>query len=140
MELSDLAGKHLFDGIDFLNVDAEPYEGAGYTEDSQVCRFRLDNTVWVAAEDPSDGYRSSMRDLSVHQGDVMNAFPAVEVFGIYRNSRDHYSRCDILELYDIATGKLVLEVGTDNTDDYYPSFVASFHPENMSVNAEPSHA
>ncbi len=37
---------------------------------------------------------------------------------------------------------VVLEVGTDNSDDYYPSFVANFQPENMATNAsasEPPH-
>jgi hypothetical protein len=31
-------------------------------------------------------------------------------------------------------GLVILEVGTDNNDDYYPSFVSSWKPENMAVN------
>lgn len=43
---------------------------------------------------------------------------------------------DILELIDIANGKVVLACGTRNTDDYYPCYVAGFHPENMACNAK----
>lgn len=44
--------------------------------------------------------------------------------------------CDYLVLVSEITDKPVLTVGTSNTDDYYPSFVAHFEPENMSVNSE----
>ena len=49
--------------------------------------------------------------------EVKNTFPAVK-----------------LELLDCKTGKTVLEVGTENTDDYYPCFVANWSPENMACN------
>lgn len=32
----------------------------------------------------------------------------------------------------------MIEVGTENTDDYYPYFVAAFHPEAMTPNAKVS--
>jgi hypothetical protein len=135
-ELIELAGRHVLDGVDFSNESIPTYEGSDYTEDSQVCRFRLNGNVFVAMEDPGDGYRSSMRDIrSLGQGVLDNMFPPVEVFALHRKERNR-DQCDILEIYDIATGKIVLEIGTDATDDYYPSFVASFHPENMSINTK----
>lgn len=134
-DLSDLVGKHILDGVDFSNEAVPAYEGADWSEDSQVCRFRLNGNVFMAMEDPGDGYRSSMRDIrSLGDGVLNNMFPPIEVFGLHRKERNR-DQCDILELYDITTGKIVLEIGTDATDDYYPSFVASFHPENMSANA-----
>lgn len=137
-ELKDLIGRHVLDGVYFSSESIPAYEGADYTEDSQVCRFRLNGNVFVAVEDPSDGYRSSMRELrSLGEIALDNMFPPVEVFGLYRSERNR-DQSDILELYDLATGKLVLEIGTDATDDYYPSFVASFHPENMAANATPA--
>ena len=33
-----------------------------------------------------------------------------------------------------SDGKLVLAVGTRDTDDYYPWFEAVFHPDNMACN------
>ncbi|NTF69400.1 hypothetical protein [Rhizobium rhizogenes] len=104
-------------------------------EDCQVCRFRLDGVVYVAIEDPDDGYRSHMRELIVQEGATMtNVFPAIDVECNYRIENEWNDVDDILEIVDTTTGKIVLEVGTSNTDDYYPSFVASFHPENMATN------
>ena len=130
MELQDLVGQHVLDAVDFTNEDIP--DGLGGTDGSQVCRFRLDGVVYAAIEDPSDGYRSSMRGIVVvEDAKLTKAFPMVRVIGIYQES---YSE-DVLRLFDVETGKSVLEVGTLNTDDYYPSFVASFSPENMTINA-----
>lgn len=127
MELKDLVGEHILDGVDFSNEKVKTWRDE--FEDCQVCRFRLDGTVYSAVEDPDDGYRSSMNELTVDEAaDIKNQFPACRVLGRHRTN-------DVLELIDVATGKVVLEVGTDNTDDYYPSYVASFHPEAMAINA-----
>lgn len=134
-ELRELVGVHVLDGVDFSSEKIPIYEGSDYFEDSQVCRFRLDGNVFLAIEDPSDGYRSCLGELrSLGKIELDNIFPPVEVFCLYRSERNR-GQCDILEIYDYATGSLVLEIGTDSTNDYYPSFVASFHPGNMSINA-----
>lgn len=65
---------------------------------------------------------------------VANRFPPVRVVGVYKRDGDWGGACDILQLVDVVTGQVVLEVGTDNTDDYYPSFVADFRPQAMAVN------
>lgn len=134
MELKDLVGKHWLDAVDFTNEQIKETYGDRY-EDSSVCRFRLDGVVYVAAEDPGDGYRSSMRELTVQDNAKLdNVFPAIEVIGRHRD-KSGYDADDILEIIDAVTGKIVLEVGTTRTDDYYPSFVACFSPENMATNA-----
>lgn len=98
------------------------------------CTFVLDGKTYTAVEDPSDGYRSSMEHLLVGGSECTNMFP-VPCYVIARfKERSDYNRCDILELFDIFTGECVLEVGTSNTDDYYPSFVASFDPKAMAAN------
>lgn len=123
MELKDLVGKHLLDAIDFSNERFDEYE------DSQVCRFRLDGKVYSAIEDPSDGYRSSMRELIVDKITKMdNHFSPVEVVAVHRTG-NYENEDDILELINISTGKVILEVGTVSVDDYYPTFIANFHPE-----------
>lgn len=135
-ELTDLIGKRRVDAVDFDNEQVKELYGDGY-EDCSVCRFRLDGVVYIAIEDPNDGYRSSMRNLIVANDVAMkNVFPSVEVLGKHRTFGDYGATDDVLELVDTITGKVVLEVGTDNSDDYYPSFVASFHPENMATNAD----
>ena len=132
IELTDLVGKHTLDAVDFDTNSIKTW--GDRFEDCQVCRFRLDGIVYSAIEDPGDGYRSSMRELAVTEDAMTNVFPPVEVLGRHR-TKGHYSgEDDVLELIDTVTGNVVLEVGTDNVDDYYPGFVASFHPENMATN------
>lgn len=135
-ELTDLIGRRRLDAVDFDDEKIKEYYGDGY-EDASVCRFRLDGVVYIAIEDPSDGYRSSMRELTVANDATMkNVFPAIDVDGRHRTSGEYGTEDDVLELVDAVTGKVVLEVGTDNVDDYYPGFVASFHPESMVTNAD----
>ncbi|WP_333899610.1 hypothetical protein [Agrobacterium pusense] len=135
-ELTDLIGKRRLDAVDFDNEQVKEIYGDEY-EDCSVCRFRLDGVVYIAIEDPNDGYRSSMRNLTVANDATMkNVFPPVDVLGRHRTEGAYGNADDVLELVDMITGKVVLEVGTDDVDDYYPGFVASFHPENMATNAD----
>ena len=135
--LKDLVGKHMLDGVDFYN---QRFEHEYYNDQhSSVCRFRLDGKIYKAVEDPSDGYRSSMDSIFIDPSDKMeNEFPPIHVIGEMKEAITEdfgYTRsCDILLLKDAATGLVVLEVGTDNTDDYYPYFVSNFRPENMAIN------
>lgn len=39
---------------------------------------------------------------------------------------DTYSVNDTIQFIDVVTGKVVLEIGTDNTDDYYPYCVMNW--------------
>lgn len=136
MELESLVGARRLDAVDFENEKIKELYGDGF-EDSSVCRFRLDGIVYVAIEDPSDGYRSNMRDIVVaNDVRMVNEFPAVEVVGRMRTRSEYGDVDDVLELVDAYTDRVVLEVGTGNTDDYYPYFVASFHPEAMATNAD----
>lgn len=134
MKLVQLVGEHVLDGVDFFN-DLFLQYGEDFAG-SNVLRFRLDGVVYVAAEDPCDGYRSTLADVFVREGATMrNVFAPVKVRGRWRGPNSNGTEDDILELLDAKTGRVVLEVGTDNSADYYPGFVASFHPEAMACNA-----
>ena len=137
MELADLVGEHILDAVDFSNEQLKR-EYSDEFETAQVMRFRLDGIVYAVVEDPDDGYRSSMQEIIVDESATMvNVFPPIKIVGRYRTETgDKCNRADILELIDVKTGKTVLEAGTDASDDYYPSYVASFHPEAMAVNAK----
>lgn len=133
MELKDLVGGHLLDAVDFSDEQVKTW-GDGF-ESCQVIRFRLDGKCYIATEDPSDGYRSSMRDLSVsNDANMKNIFEPLKVVGIHRTKGEWGNEDDVLELIDAVTGKTVIEVGTCSVDDYYPGFVAAFHPEAMAHN------
>jgi hypothetical protein len=75
-----------------------------------------------------------MNELTVGDWPMANIFAPVRVLGCYRTKDKYGNGDDVLELFDATTGKIVIEVGTENTDDYYPCFVASFHPEAMQPN------
>lgn len=121
--LESLVGEHELSGVD-MSVESNGYE------DASVCRFVLDGKAYTATEDPDDGYRSYLGTLQ-EGGEVKNSFPAQRVLCYMRGGSD-----ETLVFRDVVTGKEVLEVGTDNTDDYYPSFVAHFQPQNMAINVK----
>lgn len=131
VDIQSLTGKHRLSGVD---IETECLKPGKYldAENCSVIRFRLDGKTYMAIEDPDDGYRSSMRNLIVTNDKIKNSFKPVEVFGMMKQGG--YYKSDIIQFYDTVTAKLVLEVGTDNTDDYYPSFVGNFRPENLILN------
>ena len=133
MELKDLAGKHKLSGIDMLNESIKGTWGDEF-EDCQVVRFILDGATYSAIEDPEDGYRSSMDEIRIDNGVVVNTFPDQEVLCVYVD--DNGNECDILEVRNINTGESIMTVGTDHTDDYYPSFVCEWYPERMDINKD----
>lgn len=138
-ELIDLVGLHMLDAVDFETVSLPDWEGADTFQDARACRFRIDGVVWMVIEDPSDGYRSSMRELK-RLGDgvpMANSFPSVQILCVHlEKNRDGYGKADVLVFLETTRGKQVLEVGTLDSNDYYPAFVADFRPENMPVNAD----
>lgn len=134
MELKDLIGEHTLDAVDFSTEDLKIYTWSDFQQCS-VMRFRLDGTVYSVIEDPSDGYRSAMSEISVSKNSIMtNIFPPLSVIGRHNGSGIYGGEGDILELVDAVTGEVVLEAGTDYSNDYYPSFVANFNPEAMKHN------
>lgn len=134
--LDSLVGEHTLDGVDFDTEEVEEYFGGPFC-DASVVRFRLDGKVYLAIEDPDDGYRSRMKKLVIFPSkEMLNVFPPVRVLAMKR--RDSVYENDILDLIDVVTGKPVLEVGTHDVDDYYPYFVAIFNPQNMATNQDKS--
>ena len=131
--LESLVGMHTLDAVDMSTEKVKKW--GEYFENASVIRFRLDGKVYTAVEDPSDGYRSSMDKIFVSDDEIANSFPPCKVLARMKG-RTEYSNNETLECIDCITGKIVLEVGTDNYDDYYPSFVSNFHPENMAVNVD----
>lgn len=118
-QLDDLLGQHKLSAVDF----SQDEDGA------QAMHFVLDGNTYTAIEDAEDDYRSCMREIIASKLPVKNKFPACKVLGTWSKDED-----EIVVLLDCKTGKPVLEVGTDHADDYYPSFVANFTPENMAIN------
>jgi len=137
IELKDLVGEHLLTGVDFETTRVEEWEGSNSFQDAQCVNFTLDGITYTAIEDPEDGYRSAMRELKVSAVPTTNTFAPVRVLGQMKPDEGLQAN-DVLELLDCETGKTVLEIGTENTNVYYPCFVASFTPEAMACNQKPT--
>lgn len=127
--LESLVGQHDFGGLDF---DRLPEDRWG--ERRNVVRFLLDGVTYEAVEDENDGYRSALGEIQIVDTPVQNRFGPVKVDARMNPEYCSYGASDILELVDIITGKPVLSIGTENSDDYYPAFVSDFQPGNMAVN------
>lgn len=133
VKLIELVGEHVLDAVDFSSQEVEKW--GSHFEACQAIRFRLDGKCYIASEDPNDGYRSCMDKLMISDdAEMKNVFTPLRIVGRHRTQGRHGNLDDVLELIDVATGQIVLEVGTESLDDYYPSFVAAFHPEAMSTN------
>jgi hypothetical protein len=131
VELDSLVGEHVLDAVDLSTQHIKQY--GSHFENCEVIRFRLDGVAYTAIENPDDGYRSSMDSLFVSDEPMQNVFPPVRVIA-KKKDNERYSINDTLQLVDAVTGLVVVEVGTDNTDDYYPCFVSYFAPHNMVTN------
>ena len=133
MELKDLVGKYKLDAVDFSEESIKTW--GDVFEDCQICRFRLNGVTYLAVEDPNDGYRSSMKELSIDKdAEMRNIFSDIDVVARHRTKGECGDEDDILEIINSYSGEIILEVGTESVDDYYPGYVARFHPENIGVN------
>lgn len=130
-QLEDLVGEHVLTGVDMASTQIEQYRTY---ENCQVLNFTLDGVTYSAVEDPSDGYRSTMRYLIVSDTPTSNTFAGVRVIGSMCLKGEYGEADNILELRDINNGKVVLRAGTHAYDDYYPTYVAEWSPENLSIN------
>ena len=128
MNFNEFVGIHILDAVEFDNAKEE-----GDYEDSTICYFRLDGTVYAAIEDPCDGWRSCLGSLCVIEDyEFKNEFIPIRV---YCSLSDNEST-DTLLFMDYKNDKLVLEIGTHDFDDWYPCFVCDFIPQNMSINED----
>lgn len=124
-------GKHKFSGID-------PYtRSSDYWNNREGYYIVIDNIVYAFECDPDDGYRSYgniyiPENISVY--DIKNRFLAQDVI-ITQHHREHTDENKhFYSITDAETGKTILEIGTDYTDDYYPMAICHYYPENMAIN------
>ena len=128
-------GKHEFSGID-------PYTRPGdYWGERIGYYIIIDNIVYAFEHDPDDGYRSYgnlyiPENISVNN--IKNRFPAQDVI-ITQHHREHTDGSKhFYSIVDVITGKVILEIGTDYTDSFYPMAICHYYPENMAINQQTS--
>ncbi|AWY06821.1 MAG: hypothetical protein [Caudoviricetes sp.] len=102
-------------------------------EPCDVLLFTLDGVTYRMVEDPDDGYRSYCDDLTVSEKPPRYSFPPVRVVcSMMENTGFENNECIVMR--DVANGKVILEAGTKNYDDWYPYCHFSYTPENMDCN------
>lgn len=131
VDFTELIGEHMLSGVEFGTAPKGEYDDS----DPNTVDFIMDGETYSAIEDPSDGYRSSMRSLRQNRAgvEIKNRFAPVKVIGSMRPD-DDYEKNNVLDFVDATNGKIVLSIGTADIDDYYPGFVGDWTPENLSIN------
>ena len=126
INLKDLVGKHLLCGVDTCIEDKVVDEGLRYSKRNLtdgIC-FILDNVKYQVYSDEADGYRSYLSEVFSDQSCCcQNTFTPLEVLVIWKTPEQN-----AICILNNSTGKLILEVGTDYTYDYYPCAIAYFNP------------
>lgn len=106
--------------------------GVAYGSDQDS--VKLGRRVWTFVCDPSDGYRSYCEEVRLETDKSIGPFfvdpvATVTVREWTNSGRDYQdSPPDGFELVD-NDGHVWLTVGTDHSDDYYPSYTFGYTPK-----------
>lgn len=138
--LQELVGRRVMDHTPSTDV-RHPFD-----VDSCGIAFTLDGVTYLCFEDGNDGYRSSAGPLLSYpgmpyemggwQGEYVR-WPVICSW-LEREEGEWRGACEILDVRHADTGAVLLRVGTENTDDYYPSFVADWNPPLRSEEGAPA--
>ena len=93
-----------------------------------VCnnRYKLNDTIWEAREDPSDGFRSYLDSIEVSEEKHDDIFFRDSLGKVFVQGCEEV---DGWQIVDEATGHVWLKIGTDYTVSYYPFFVFEYTPK-----------
>jgi hypothetical protein len=132
MTLQDLVGgPYFFDARGEGTVKPE-YE---WNSPANAYAFRFDGKTYVVREDEDDGYRSSHDDVREATAEDLETITMVDfpvplvVHCVHRTAGEYRSADDVLVVINDATDLVIMEVGTTNSDDYYPSFHFRWLPD-----------
>lgn len=136
MELKELTGSHILQGIE---IGVESTDGNPWYSTANYIKFKLDGVTYKALEDPDDGYRSFLKDLITVPEDPEIKLPDINVKIEYIKYKDcninfFNFASDIINIIDSHNNKIIAEIGTKDINDYYPSAVLRWIPENLSIN------
>lgn len=135
VEFESLVGLHVLDGRgEYVSCDSG---GPLALMDARAVVLRIDGKLYRFAESPNDGYRSSLGTIDViDPADVPpGSFVPFQAMAItirrFHGKRpgSEYYLDDVIVAVSEAHGMAVFVVGTENTDDYYPSFCSRWTPD-----------
>lgn len=134
-DISDLCGSRKLTGIDRA-TESRTGECSNSYEDVEVCRLEMDGVVYEFSEDPDDGYRSQHYGPTKIDTPLVNTFAPIAVVCTHvEESTFGFSKgdADVLRVVNAKTGAVILDVGTNDIDDYYPSWICNFSAEALGV-------
>lgn len=89
--------------------------------------YKLDDTIWEAMEDESDGYRSYLGSIEQIFTDKLIFFKdALAKVTVQEFEGDNVKGWNLV---DVTDNHIWLFVGTDYQNDYYPCFRFEYHPK-----------
>lgn len=98
-----------------------------------------DDMTVLVFEDPGDGYRSCAIEPIIMKAPLWSLGCDPEYIRapvlIRRWTQSEYgSSADGVEFIDKRNGETILLLGTDNSDDYYPSYTCDWRPQKLAEN------
>ena len=127
---------------DFINIAEGWHELSGFCdstvrdsyndEDVNALIICIDGKNYLCYEDPDDGYRSHSEFKETEQ-ECTNTFPPQRVMIKKYDEENNYDKNHGIKIYS-PDFELILHVGTQNYDDWYPMAVWEWHPENLPIN------
>jgi len=85
---------------------------------------QLGSVIFEVIEDEDDGFRSSMEEVRIITREAKKDIFLAEIVICSESDGTH-------SLRDINDDHIWLNFGTDNSDNYYPSFIFSWNPKKM---------
>ena len=120
-------GWHELSGFCDCVIDDE-YSG----EDINALIVQVDGKNYLCYEDPDDGYRSHS-EFQETDKPCTNTFPPQRVMVKTYDQGSHGYKDHGVKFFN-PDFELILHIGTENYDDYYPMAVWEWHPENLPIN------
>lgn len=129
IKLSDLVGWFDLTGVDYTTTKA--LNSWSDDDDAQVMTLILNGISFSFIEDPDDGYRSTLDSVIVGEfQEIENTFPPIKVYFTHVDEEQEHMIYGYVNTMD----KYILRIGTDHTDDYYPTYTAEWNPKILEDN------
>ena len=118
------------------------YAYGGWESDGNGVILILDGDIYYCYENPDDGYRSySVIEKAKSLDEIkcnyrLPSFPPQDVYVKFKDKKDNLGDPSWECLITNKNGELILKLGTDNYEDYYPMAIFEYHPENLPINKD----
>ena len=110
----------------FLSMVGYVYDFYGVDNNTFCIGIAGQRCAFEALEDESDGYRSYLDNVVVSMKDHIFFQTPIAKVHLEAHTQNAFEGWALL---DVDDGHVWLLVGTDNTDDYYPSFTFTYQPK-----------